>query len=95
LVASSETSDLTEIIENSKDIVDLIVSAGYEAGTFAGRLGREEGLKQLVANRNGDAGTVVPYPDLDRVVYAAGRKGWSKLMGSRRCRHLKSLANGF
>ena len=40
LVASSETADLTEIIENSKDIVDLIVSAGYEAGTFAGRLGR-------------------------------------------------------
>ena len=44
-----------------------------EPRAFAGRLGREERLKQLVPDFERDAGTVVAHPDLDRVAQIAAR----------------------
>ena len=42
-------------------------------GAFAGRLGREERLKQLVPDFGRDAGAVVAHPDFDRLAQIAGR----------------------
>src|SRR6266481_2298903 len=46
---------------------DVVADRQAEAGSFAGRLGREEGLEQFVAEFGWDAGAVVAHPDLDFV----------------------------
>src|SRR5438094_9615499 len=46
---------------------DVIADRQAEAGAFAGRLGREEGLEQSLAELGGNAGAVVAHPDLDLV----------------------------
>src|ERR1700751_368195 len=40
---------------------------------FAGRLGREERLKELVPDLRRDPGAVVAHPDFDRLAQIAGR----------------------
>src|SRR5581483_3215116 len=45
---------------------DVVADREAEPGAFAGRLGREEGLEQLVADLSRDAGAVVAHLDLDR-----------------------------
>ena len=52
---------------------DVVADRQPEAGAFAGRLGREERLEQLVAVFRADAGAVVAHPDLDRVAEIARR----------------------
>src|SRR6516225_4724215 len=52
---------------------DVPADRETEPRPFAGRLGREERLKQLVPDFERDAGTVVAHPDLDRVLQIAGR----------------------
>src|SRR6516165_9528979 len=52
---------------------DLVADRQSKPGALAGRLGREEGLEQLVPvfRRNTDA--IVAHPDLDASVELAGR----------------------
>src|SRR5580693_5990547 len=44
---------------------DVIADRETQPGAFAGRLGRKERLEQFVPDLGGDAGAVVPHPDLD------------------------------
>ena len=46
---------------------DVVGDRQAEAGAFAGRLGGEERLEQLVADVLGDAGAVVAHADFHRV----------------------------
>ncbi len=66
---------------------DVVADRQAEAGAFAGRLGGEERLKQLVPDLGRDAGAVVAHPDFDRLAQVAGRhlEGRAKV-GSRRRR---------
>src|SRR6516225_8446243 len=52
---------------------DVVADREAETGALAGRLGREERLKQLVPDFGRDAGAVVAHPDLDRLAQIAGR----------------------
>jgi hypothetical protein len=46
---------------------DVVADREAEPGPLAGRLCREKRLKQLVLDLRGNACTVVPYRDLDRI----------------------------
>ena len=46
---------------------DVVADRKAEAGAFAGWLGREEGLKELVLDLRGNAGAVVVDADFNRI----------------------------
>src|SRR3954453_53049 len=54
---------------------DVVADRQTQPRALAGRLGREEGLEQLVPDLGRDAGTVVTHPYLDRVADGAGGYG--------------------
>src|SRR6516164_3062834 len=52
---------------------DLVANRQPKPGALASRLGREEGLEQLVPVFQGNADAVVAHPDLDAFAELAGR----------------------
>jgi len=52
---------------------DLVTYRQPKSSTFAGRLGREKGLEQLLAGRRWNADAVITHPDLHAFPEIAGR----------------------